>query len=90
MITSSPPPEVTLPLLLDKAGAARAVSVSTRQIDLLVAAGQFPPFVVVGQSRRWRSAELIAWANAGCPPMAEWLWTVSNSRDKEVSSTSSD
>ncbi|MEO2045009.1 MAG: hypothetical protein ABGX16_00365 [Pirellulales bacterium] len=74
MITSRPPTIEPLPVLLTKKQTAFHISMTDRTVDGMVAEGKFPPFVVVGSSRRWRSAELIAWCDAGCPDMAEWEW----------------
>lgn len=75
MIIASPASEIeSLPPLLNKDRAAWAASVSPRQVDKLVSQGLFPPFVLVGNSRRWRAAELLAWSEAGCPPIADWQW----------------
>lgn len=74
-MSSSPAPVIeTLPPLATKAKAAWIASVSERQVDKLVAEGLFPPYVIVGKSRRWRSAEIIAWSDAGCPAMSDWQW----------------
>jgi predicted DNA-binding transcriptional regulator AlpA len=36
------------------------------------AAGRLPAAVWIGGSKRWRSAEIDAWIQAGLPPRREW------------------
>jgi len=62
--------------------SVREVSVrlglSERQIWHMSAGGLLPsPVKVARRLRRWRAAELTAWVNQGCPPVADgWQWPV--------------
>lgn len=73
-----------MPPLLTKSRAAWAAGVSEGQIDKLTRDGLFPSFVMLSQSRRWRTAELLAWTDAGCPPMSEWQWPVPGDPEGEA------
>ena len=53
---------------------AEQYSTSDRNIDLMVAAGTFPPPVRLSSSPRWRVDELRAWTAAGMPLISEWHW----------------
>jgi len=41
---------------------------STRHVYRMASAGRMPRPIKFGGLTRWRSAELIEWVNAGCPP----------------------
>jgi predicted DNA-binding transcriptional regulator AlpA len=60
------------PLLLRAAEAARLYGVSPATWHRWVSAGRVPAPVRIGATVRWRSAELAAHIQAGCPPRREW------------------
>jgi predicted DNA-binding transcriptional regulator AlpA len=63
------------PLLYDAEGLAAALAVSVKTIRRMAAAGKLPRPVRVGvgsRALRWRSAEIVRWTEAGCPPLNEW------------------
>lgn len=47
--------------LMDARKVATLLGVSLRTLDTLVARGEAPVFIRVGQVRRWRMAEINAW-----------------------------
>lgn len=47
--------------LMDARKVATLLGVSLRTLDTLVARGEAPVFIRVGQARRWRMAEINAW-----------------------------
>lgn len=51
---------------------AENLGVSPRQIWRLDSVGKLPRPVIVGQSKRWRRAEILSWIDAGCPDRAAW------------------
>jgi len=50
------------PRLLDRGGAGRLLSVSTKTLDRLVKQGA--PFLLVGDAKRFDPAALLAWLRA--------------------------
>ena len=50
--------------LTNKKGTAAWCDCSTRQIELLVAAGKFPPPIRLGTHPRWRRSDLLNWLDA--------------------------
>lgn len=60
------------PLLLTARDVARELSISVRSVFRMAASQQLPAEVRVGQRRRWRRAEMMAWIDAGLPPRDEW------------------
>jgi excisionase family DNA binding protein len=62
--------------LLSAEDLARELGFTLRTIRRLDSAGRLPRPVRIGRAVRWRRAEVRAWANAGCPPRAEWVWRV--------------
>jgi len=71
--TARTPAESPLPrFLLRRREAAHACGLSPASWDRLVSAGRTPAPIRLGVRLVWRVAELQAWADAGCPPRAEW------------------
>jgi excisionase family DNA binding protein len=56
------------PLLLDAAGVARLLNVSTRTLWRLTDVGEFPPPVAVGRLRRWPRSAVMGWIAHQTPP----------------------
>ena len=61
-------------LLLRDSQAAPMVGLHRGTLRRLVAQGLVPPPLHVGCSTFWRRDELLAWIDAGCPPMRRWVW----------------
>jgi predicted DNA-binding transcriptional regulator AlpA len=55
------------PLLLDAAGAAKLVSVSTRHWLRLADRGKAPAGIHLGRRRLWSREEIETWIRNGCP-----------------------
>ncbi|GEM_PF-750093 len=55
------------PLLLDAAGVAARLGCSKATVWRLRDSGKLPQPVKVGSLTRWRTADVEAWVNAGCP-----------------------
>lgn len=53
-----------LPALITKKGTAAWADTSTRNIELQVKAGTFPPPIRIGKAPRWRRSDLLAWLDA--------------------------
>jgi len=66
---------ITQPLLLSARQAAEMVGVSLRTWRTWDAAGHVPTAVQIGQTKRWRAAELHGWIAAGCPARQLWKAT---------------
>jgi len=64
--------------LLSVAQVSEKLGLSERRIWGMVAEQLIPaPVRVAKRLRRWRAAELTAWVNQGCPPVADgWQWPV--------------
>lgn len=50
--------------LMDARKVATLLGISLRTLDTLVARGESPAFIRIGQARRWRMAEINAWIEA--------------------------
>ena len=50
--------------LMDARKVATLLGISLRTLDTLVARGEAPAFIRIGQARRWRIAEINAWIDA--------------------------
>lgn len=50
--------------LMDARKVAALLGISLRTLDTLVARGEAPAFIRIGQARRWRMAEINAWIEA--------------------------
>lgn len=50
--------------LMDARKVAALLGVSLRTLDTLVARGESPAFIRIGQARRWRMAEINIWIEA--------------------------
>lgn len=62
--------------LLRVGEVAERLGLSERQVWHMAAAGLMPrPVKVAKRLRRWRAAELTAWVERGCSPVADgWQW----------------
>jgi len=61
------------PLLVDRAGLARILNVSPRQVSRLNDAGKIPAPISLGAaSKRWLVSEIEDWLRAGGPRRREW------------------
>jgi predicted DNA-binding transcriptional regulator AlpA len=67
----APPPA----LLLDARAAASMCGVSRSTFWALHSAGKVPMPVHLGRRTLWRTSELAAWTEAGCPPRDRWQAT---------------
>ena len=61
-----------LPLLLKPGEAAQLLGISRSVFYRLHSSGRLPLPVRLGRSTRWRSRELTAWVDAGCPARTKW------------------
>ena len=59
-------------LLLSAESLADRLGFSARTIWRLRSAGKLPPSLKIGGSIRWRSQEIDAWIDAGCPDAKNW------------------
>ncbi len=59
-------------LLLSAEALADRLGFSARTIWRLRSAGKLPPSLKIGGSIRWRSQEIDAWIDAGCPDAEHW------------------
>jgi|APTNR8051073442_1049403.scaffolds.fasta_scaffold135814_1 predicted DNA-binding transcriptional regulator AlpA len=50
--------------LMDARKVATLLGISLRTLDTLVARGEAPAFIRIGQARRWRMAEINVWIEA--------------------------
>lgn len=50
--------------LMNARDVANMLSISLRTLDTLVARGEAPAFIRIGQARRWRVAEINTWIEA--------------------------
>jgi len=61
------------PLCIDRAGLAKLLDVSVRQLYRLDDAGKIPAPIALGSScKRWSIEEVQEWIRAGGPPRREW------------------
>jgi len=60
------------PLLLTAEQVAQALGVSLRHIRALDASGRIPRGIRLSRSKRWNTAELSRWCDAGAPPRDAW------------------
>lgn len=70
---AAPSPSL-LSVLIDTDTVAQLLQCSKRHVVQLNQDGRMPRTVPVGARRmnRWRRAEILAWAEAGCPTRAVW------------------
>jgi len=61
------PPAQTSPLLLSVRTLAKRLGLSVRTLWRLRSGGKLPPPVRLGGAVRWRTADIDAWVDAGCP-----------------------
>ena len=60
-------------LALNVREVAERLGCSTRHVERMDSAGKLPAAVRLGgRAKRWRSAEISAWLNAGCPDRRTW------------------
>lgn len=64
-----PQPAVTAELLSVRDVAALLGDCSVRHLYRMADAGRIPRPIKLGGLVRWRRAELVAWLDAGCPPV---------------------
>lgn len=50
--------------MMDARKVASLLGISLRTLDTLVARGEAPAFIRIGQVRRWRMAEITTWIEA--------------------------
>jgi len=60
------------PLLLSARDLAAMLRLGLRTIRSMDAAGRLPSPIRIGGSVRWRSEEIRAWLDAGCPDRETW------------------
>jgi predicted DNA-binding transcriptional regulator AlpA len=65
-------PQRPSPLLIDTSGVAALLGRSVSSIERDDREGRIPALIRIGRHKRWRSREIEAWINAGCPLRAEW------------------
>jgi predicted DNA-binding transcriptional regulator AlpA len=66
-------PAVELPpLLVDITSLSELLQRSVASLYRDDAAGRLPAGLKIGASKRWRYAEIVAWAEAGAPCRREW------------------
>ena len=51
---------------------AALLKVAVRSVWRYRSAGQLPRSVKIGSSVRWKTKEILAWIDAGCPPLHIW------------------
>jgi predicted DNA-binding transcriptional regulator AlpA len=68
----SPPVAAPAPLLVDARDAAALCGVSRAHWLALNSSGRVPMPVRLGRRVLWRTAELSAWIEAGCPARDRW------------------
>ena len=73
MIKKSFIPLTVEPMLLSDKQLAVVLSVSVAHVHSLDNSGKLPKAVELGKSKRWVTAEIRAWTNAGCPERTNWL-----------------
>ena len=73
-LADAPPaaPRAPHPLCVDRAGLARMLGVSLRQVYRLDDAGRLPPALALSTCKRWAIEEVEAWVRAGAPPRRVW------------------
>lgn len=60
-----------LPVLFDKDDVAFHIRVSRNHVDTMERKKQLPPSCKMGSAKRWKSAEIQAWVDAGMPSVNE-------------------
>jgi len=69
----NPDTQHTLPLLVGAEALGKLLSVSKATVWRMEAAGKLPrPVRINGNNTRWRTDEIRAWIDAGCPARCEW------------------
>jgi len=61
------------PLLVNARECARLLGISPRHLAGLHSSGRLPMPLHLGRRVLWRSAELAAWVEAGCPVRDKWI-----------------
>ncbi len=73
LATTDPAAHLSPPsLLVDRAGLARMLGVSLRQVYRLDDAGRLPAALALGTCKRWSIEEVGCWVRAGAPPRRAW------------------
>ncbi len=54
---------------------ASVLGVSSRHIERLDSSGKLPKPLRLGRAKRWRTSEIEAWLEAGCPDRRAWQAT---------------
>jgi predicted DNA-binding transcriptional regulator AlpA len=60
-------------LMIDTAGMAAFLGVSSRKINQLACSDRIPIPCQIGRCIRWNVLELLEWVEAGCPRMGKWI-----------------
>ncbi|MHB1422810.1 MAG: helix-turn-helix transcriptional regulator [Gemmataceae bacterium] len=69
-VSKAAPPD---PMMIDAWQFAELLGVSRATIDRRKSAGKLPKHVELSPGcHKWRTAEVRAWIDAGCPPIKEW------------------
>jgi excisionase family DNA binding protein len=66
------PTDTPTPLLITDLDAAALLGISRAHLHRLRVAGKFPEAIRLGRALRFDRAELVAWAQAKCPDLAQW------------------
>jgi len=65
-------PTTASSLLVSAQTLAKRLGVSVRTLWRLRGGGKLPPPIRLGGAVRWRTAEIDAWIEAGCPDASTW------------------
>ena len=66
--------------LLTVRAVAQMLALSRTSVLRGVHAGRIPAHMKIGRACRWRRSELLAWLDAGAPPMGLWHWPLVQGR----------
>jgi predicted DNA-binding transcriptional regulator AlpA len=61
--------------LIDAKDLASLLGRSVSSIERDEKQGRIPLPIKIGKHKKWRTGEIEAWSNAGCPLRAEWKFT---------------
>jgi len=65
--------ETTEKLLLSAIEIASALGISRSKVFAMLSAGQLPPSIKLGNSRRWSRKVIERWVELGCPSLERFL-----------------